>query len=195
MKKTLMLTATILVLTFASSIQALTCCMSTHVSDQAVVAANQGFTDIVIDSNGTCDTAGISWTFMSMRMHYTYRLLNQDLITTNNTTINGMPYQTNIDTVIGWCSTSIENADLTAFMPNMLTTSPNPCKTQTTVQFANPGAKARLELFNAAGSRVFVQDKITGSSMAINMTGLVKGNYIIRVKTDCRIFMGKIIKQ
>jgi len=185
----------LLVLALASSIQALTCCMSAHVADQAVVAAGQGLTDIVIDSNGTCDTAGISWNIMTMRIHYTYRLLNQDLITTSMTTISGMLISTNIDTSVGWCSINIENRGLIAGMPNMLTTTPNPCKTQTTVQFANPGAKARLELFNATGSRIFVQNNITESSVAINMAGFVKGNYIVRVKTDHRIFAGQIIKQ
>lgn len=170
------------------------CCMSTHVQDQAVIAADNGFTDIVIDPNGTCDTAGISWTFSVMRTHYTYRLIGEDLYTTAQSTVSGMPLAAILDTNLGWCGIAVERG-ATALLPQGLTISPNPARSAVSVQFPNSGAKASFEIFNAAGIRVYQQRNITGSSVTFGAERLGKGAFFVRVKADGRIFVGHLIRQ
>lgn len=184
----------ILCLAQASLVYPLVCCMDEFVQDQSVMAANSGFSNIVIDPNPTCDTAGISWSVFTMRYHNTYRLKGEDLITTTNVSVSGIPLETLVDTSEGWCSISIEKLPMQG-MSEQLRISPNPAHSWITMSFPNSAASAKLEIFDARGTRVFVRENIVESAFGSKFDQLENGVFFVRITSGKQVFINRFVKQ
>ncbi len=72
---------------------------------------------------------------------------------------------------------------------------PNPSSTQITVELpATPQKNTSLTIYNLNGQQ-FITQRITEPQTVVDVTGLPKGVYFVKVQDDEKVMMGKVIKE
>jgi hypothetical protein len=81
------------------------------------------------------------------------------------------------------------------YMGNPLIVFPNPAENELMIKNINPGEISQVEIFNAIGVCIYREDRLSGNSRRIDISGFAKGMYVIRITGNHSLRQGKFVKQ
>ena len=84
----------------------------------------------------------------------------------------------------GSCALGVDSVD---GISENLRVFPNPASTNLNVRLKSIGANTNLEVYNAIGQVVIPSQKISSNEFDLNVSGLTKGVYFLKVNNDNQV--------
>jgi hypothetical protein len=156
------------------------------------LGADTGVSNIAVHPGASCDTFAVSWDFNigtgSLRYTYAFQVEGAVLREWHSYTVGVTTYSAPPAVDSQYCQIAIEKGRPAMLAMGLLMAVPNPFHSEIRLSFDNPGANARLEVFDVTGTRVTERREIRGTTVSWNPARLAQGTYIAQVMTREKIF-------